>query len=162
MRRLICFASLCLLLCSCSTTRKVVMTDYVHDTITVVRQDSIIITPHVDSVSLAVPQESQSVVSLDSTATAETSLYKATAKWSGGRLSLDLKAKEGAKVDGTVSHADTTRISRAASKRAVSRQNSSVKTKYVYKMRWWQKILMWIGMACIVGGAISIGLCLRR
>lgn len=162
MRRLICFASLCLLLCSCSSTRKVVTTDYVHDTITVVRQDSIIITPHVDSVSLAVPQESQSVTTTDTTVTAETSLYKATARWSGGKLSLQLRAKEGAKVDGAVSHADTTRISRSSSRRASARQSNTVKTQYVYKMIWWQKILMWIGVACIVGGAISIGICMKK
>jgi len=145
----------------CRTTR--IMTETVTRTDTVtVKRDSIIIHERIDTVEIALPQSSQVIeipVEHDTVSVLTDRYYTSTAAVFGGRLRHSLMSNPGATLTGAATVHDTVKVYIDSTMVNNQSSHSEIKEVPVNRLYWWQKALMFIGLA---GLAAGIGWLLRQ
>lgn len=140
--------------CSCKTTKYVTVPEYHSDTVRISSHDTIIVKQHAEIVSVPLPTVYLSNVTKDTVSTLKDGLYKSVASIKDGLLHHSLFTLPNAKLDTKVNANDTTKIHHNALN--INRVDSIrvpypvTKTIEVHSMYWYQKIFMWIGIACLV------------
>lgn len=140
--------------CSCKTTKYVTVPEYHSDTVRISSHDTIIVKQHAENVSVPLPSVYLSNVTKDTVSTLKDGLYKSVASIKDGLLHHSLFTLPNAKLDTKVNANDTTKIHHNALN--INRVDSIrvpypvTKTIEVHSMYWYQKIFMWIGIACLV------------
>lgn len=143
---------------SCRTTRIVTETVTRTDTVTV-KRDSIIIHDRIDTVEIELPQSVMYVeipVGNDTVSTLSDKFYTSTAAVLDGRLRHSLRSNPGATLAGTALVHDTVKVYVDSTMVNNSHSQSTIKEVPVNRLHWWQTALMWIGVAAIVGGGLSL------
>lgn len=141
-------------MCGCRTTRLVTETITKTDTVTV-RHDSIIIHDRIVPVEVELPPSIQYVeipISQDTVSVLSDKFYTSTAAVLDGRLRHSLKSNPGASLTGSATVHDTVKVYVDSTAINSSTSHSQVKEVPVYKMHWWQRLLMWLGVAAAAGG----------
>lgn len=145
----------------CRTTRIVTQTETRTDTVTV-KRDSIIIHERIDTVEIALPQSSQVIeipVEHDTVSVLTDRYYTSTAAVFGGRLRHSLRSNPGATLTGAATVHDTVKVYVDSTMINNHSNHSEIKEVPVNRLYWWQKALMFIGLA---GLAAGIGWLLRQ
>ena len=145
----------------CRTTRIITQTETRTDTVTV-KRDSIIIHERIDTVEIALPQSSQVIeipVEHDTVSVLSDKYYTSTAAVFGGRLRHSLMSNPGATLTGAATVHDTVKVYVDSTMINSQHQHSEIKEVPVNRLYWWQKALMFIGLA---GLAAGIGWLLRQ
>lgn len=145
----------------CRTTRIITQTETRTDTVTV-KRDSIIIHERIDTVEIALPQSSQVIeipVEHDTVSVLTDRYYTSTAAVFGGRLRHSLRSNPGATLTGAATVHDTVKVYVDSTMINSQHQHSEIKEVPVKRLYWWQKVLMFIGLA---GLAAGIGWLLRQ
>lgn len=145
----------------CRTTRIVTETVTRTDTVTV-KRDSIIIHERIDTVEIALPQSSQVIeipVEHDTVSVLTDRYYTSTAAVFGGRLRHSLMSNPGATLTGAATVHDTVKVYVDSTMINNQSNHSEIKEVPVNRLYWWQKALMFIGLA---GLAAGIGWLLRQ
>ena len=145
----------------CRTTRIITQTETRTDTVTV-KRDSIIIHERIDTVEIALPQSSQVIeipVEHDTVSVLTDRYYTSTAAVFGGRLRHSLRSNPGATLTGAATVHDTVKVYVDSTMINSQHQHSEIKEVPVNRLYWWQKALMFIGLAGIAAG---IGWLLRQ
>ena len=139
----------------CRTTRIITQTVTRTDTVTV-KRDSIIIHERIDTVEIALPQSSQVIeipVEHDTVSVLTDRYYTSTAAVFGGRLRHSLKSNPGATLTGAATVHDTVKVYVDSTMINNHSNHSEIKEVPVNHMYWWQKALMFAGIAGIAAGA---------
>ena len=145
----------------CRTTRIITQTETRTDTVTI-KRDSIIIHERIDTVEIALPQSSQVIeipVEHDTVSVLTDRYYTSTAAVFGGRLRHSLMSNPGATLTGAATVHDTVKVYVDSTMINNQHQHSEIKEVPVNRLYWWQKALMFIGLA---GLAFGIGWLLRQ
>ena len=145
----------------CRTTRIITQTETRTDTVTV-KRDSIIIHERIDTVEIALPQSSQVIeipVEHDTVSVLTDRYYTSTAAVFGGRLRHSLMSNPGATLTGAATVHDTVKVYVDSTMINNQSHHSEIKEVPVNRLYWWQKALMFIGLAGIAAG---IGWLLRQ
>lgn len=145
----------------CRTTRIVTQTETRTDTVTV-KRDSIIIHERIDTVEIELPQSSQVIeipVEHDTVSVLTDRYYTSTAAVFGGRLRHSLRSNPGATLTGAATVHDTVKVYVDSTMINNQSSHSEIKEVPVNRLYWWQKALMFIGLA---GLAAGIGWLLRQ
>lgn len=145
----------------CRTTRIITQTETRTDTVTV-KRDSIIIHERIDTVEIALPQSSQVIeipVEHDTVSVLTDRYYTSTAAVFGGRLRHSLMSNPGATLTGAATVHDTVKVYVDSTMINNNSSHSEIKEVPVNRLYWWQKALMFIGLA---GLAAGIGWLLRQ
>ena len=145
----------------CRTTRIVTQTETRTDTVTV-KRDSIIIHERIDTVEISLPQSSQVIeipVEHDTVSVLTDRYYTSTAAVFGGRLRHSLRSNPGATLTGAATVHDTVKVYVDSTMINNHSNHSEIKEVPVNRLYWWQKALMFIGLA---GLAAGIGWLLRQ
>lgn len=145
----------------CRTTRTITETITRTDTVTV-KRDSIIIHERIDTVEIALPQSSQVIeipVEHDTVSVLTDRYYTSTAAVFGGRLRHSLMSNPGATLTGAATVHDTVKVYVDSTMINNHSNHSEIKEVPVNRLYWWQKALMFIGLA---GLAAGIGWLLRQ
>lgn len=145
----------------CRTTRIITQTETRTDTVTV-KRDSIIIHERIDTVEIALPQSSQVIeipVEHDTVSVLTDRYYTSTAAVFGGRLRHSLMSNPGATLTGAATVHDTVKVYVDSTMINNQSHHSEIKEVPVNRLYWWQKALMFIGLA---GLAVGIGWLLRQ
>ena len=148
-------------MCSCKTTRIITETVTKSDTVTV-KRDSIIIHERIDTVEIALPQSSQVIeipVEHHTVSVLTDRYYTSTAAVFGGRLRHSLMSNPGATLTGAATVHDTVKVYVDSTMINNQSNHSEIKEVPVNRLYWWQKALMFIGLA---GLAAGIGWLLRK
>ena len=143
---------------SCRTTRIITETVTRTDTVTV-KRDSIIIHDRIDTVKIELPQSVMYVeipVGNDTVSTLSDKFYTSTAAVFDGRLRHSLRSNPGATITGAALVHDTVKVYVDSTMINNQSHHSGIKEVPVNHLHWWQKALMWIGVAAIVGGGLSL------
>ena len=146
---------------SCRTTRVITETVTTHDTVTV-KRDSIIIHDRIDTVEIELPQSVMYVeipVGNDTVSVLTDRYYTSTAAVFGGRLRHSLRSNPGATLTGAAVVHDTVKVYVDSTMINNHSSHSEIKEVPVNRLYWWQKALMFIGLA---GLAAGIGWLLRQ
>lgn len=154
-------ALLAVAMSGCRTTRIVTQTETRTDTVTV-KRDSIIIHERIDTVEIALPQSSQVIeipVEHDTVSVLTDRYYTSTAAVFGGRLRHSLRSNPGATLTGAATVHDTVKVYVDSTMINNHSNHSEIKEVPVNRLYWWQKALMFIGLA---GLAAGIGWLLRQ
>lgn len=149
---------------SCRTTRVITEAVTKTDTVTV-RRDSIIIHERIDTVEIALPQSAQVIeipIEHDTVSVLSDKYYTSTAAVFGGRLRHSLRSNPGATLTGTAAVHDTLKVYIDSTMVNNNSHHSEIKEVPVNYMHWWQKVLMWIGVIAIAGGAVTLYKYIRR
>ena len=139
----------------CRTTRIITQTVTRTDTVTV-KRDSIIIHERIDTVEIALPQSSQVIeipVEHDTVSVLTDRYYTSTAAVFGGRLRHSLKSNPGATLTGAATVHDTVKVYVDSTMINNHSNRSEIKEVPVNHLYWWQKALMFAGIAGIAAGA---------
>lgn len=145
----------------CRTTRIVTETVTRTDTVTV-KRDSIIIHERIDTVEIALPQSSQVIeipVEHDTVSVLTDRYYTSTAAVFDGRLRHSLRSNPGATLTGAATVHDTVKVYIDSTMINNQSHHSEIKEVPVNRLYWWQKGLMFAGIAGIAAG---IGWLLRQ
>ena len=145
----------------CRTTRIITQTETRTDTVTV-KRDSIIIHERIDTVEIALPQSSQVIeipIEHDTVSVLTDRYYTSTAAVFGGRLRHSLRSNPGATLTGAATVHDTVKVYVDSTMINNHSSHSEIKEVPVNRLYWWQKALMFIGLA---GLAAGIGWLLRQ
>ena len=145
----------------CRTTRIITQTETRTDTVTV-KRDSIIIHERIDTVEIALPQSSQVIempIEHDTVSVLTDRYYTSTAAVFGGRLRHSLMSNPGATLTGAATVHDTVKVYVDSTMINNHSNHSEIKEVPVNHLYWWQKALMFAGIAGIAAGA---GWLLRR
>ena len=145
----------------CRTTRIITQTETRTDTVTV-KRDSIIIHERIDTVEIALPQSSQVIeipIEHDTVSVLTDRYYTSTAAVFGGRLRHSLMSNPGATLTGAATVHDTVKVYVDSTMINNHSSQSEIKEVPVNRLYWWQKALMFIGLA---GLAAGIGGLLRQ
>lgn len=145
----------------CRTTRIITQTETRTDTVTV-KRDSIIIHERIDTVEIALPQSSQVIeipVEHDTVSVLTDRYYTSTAAVFGGRLRHSLMSNPGATLTGAATVHDTVKVYVDSTMINNHSNHSEIKEVPVNRLYWWQKALMFIGLA---GLAAGIGWLVRK
>lgn len=148
-------------LSGCRTTRIITQTETRTDTVTV-KRDSIIIHERIDTVEITLPQSSQVIeipVEHDTVSVLTDRYYTSTAAVFGGRLRHSLMSNPGATLTGAATVHDTVKVYVDSTMINNQSSHSEIKEVPVNRLYWWQKVLMFIGLA---GLAAGIGWLLRQ
>ena len=149
---------------SCRTTRIITETVTKTDTVTV-KRDSIIIHNRIDTVEIELPQSVLYVeipVGNDTVSVLSDKYYTSTAAVFDGRLRHSLMSNPGATLTGTALVHDTVKVYVDSTMINNKNSHSEIKEVTVNHLHWWQKILMWVGVIAIVGGAVTLYKYIKR
>lgn len=142
-------------LSGCRTTKVVTETVTKTDTVTV-KRDSIIIHERIDTVEIALPQSSQLVeipIEHDTVSVLADRYYTSTAAVFDGRLRHSLRSNPGATLTGAATVHDTVKVYVDSTMINNQSSHSEIKEVPVNHLYWWQKALMFAGIAGIAAGA---------
>ena len=148
-------------LAGCRTTKTITETVTRTDTVTVNR-DSIIIRERIDTVEIALPASSQVIeipIEHDTVSMLTDRYYTSIAAVFGGRLRHTLRSNPGATLTGAATVHDTVKVYVDSTMINSHSNHSEIKEVPVNRLYWWQKALMFIGLA---GLAAGIGWLLRQ
>ena len=154
-------------ICSCKSVKYVPLREYHSDTVRISSHDTILVTQHVQNVSVPLPTVYLSNTTKDTVSILTDGLYRSKASIKDGLLHHSLCTLPNAKVDAKVNAKDTTKIHHDAIN--ANRVDSIrvpypvVKDKIVYALHWWQKPFYYLGIiATIIICIYKIMWCIKK
>ena len=153
--------------CSCKSTQYVPLREVRIDTVRMSSHDTIIVTQHVQNVSVPLPTVYLSNTTKDTVSILTDGLYRSKASIKDGLLHHSLYTLPNAKVNTNVQANDTLKTHNIKTDNikidSIPKPYPVVKEKIVYQLHWYQTIFVWIGaIASIIIGIYIIMWCIKK